>query len=159
TPIAVMPLGYPSPVHALEAALLVHALALHARGRYAAALVPAVVAVFVKPALGYPYAAGLALLALAHPPAPRTGRWRAGALLPAAALHLGFVALRFGNEQSWVYYSFLPVLGACGTVGRWEAAGAGRPWVRWVLLTAALGSWVGFAAHGTALWKERGRWP
>ena len=63
--------------------------------------------------------------------------WRnpaAVAILTCAALHVVFVCLLFGNELSWLYYSFLPVLGVCGVVGRW-AATAGEPG------TATTGFW------------------
>jgi hypothetical protein len=78
----VMPRGFPSPAHALEAALLTHALACHAAGRPGRALTLVTVAVFVKPSLGYVY--GLILLALVVSGWPGgQSRWRR--LIPAAA--------------------------------------------------------------------------
>jgi hypothetical protein len=78
TPIAVMPRGFPSPAHALEAALLANALADHAAGRLGRALALCTVAVFVKPSLGYVY--GLILLVrILTGAAPR---WRR--IVPAA---------------------------------------------------------------------------
>ncbi len=101
-PVAVMPLAYPTPLHAIEAALLVHALASQARGRLATALVFATLAVFVKPALGY--FQGLALLLLlitGRGGAPATWRERGSVMLPAAlvgmALAMAF-AIWFGIE-------------------------------------------------------------
>src|SRR5439155_26645472 len=64
-PFAVMPLPYPTPMHAVEPALLVNALAFQAAGNPAAALVLATVAVFVKPGLGLVYGLVLGLLVLA----------------------------------------------------------------------------------------------
>lgn len=61
-PMAVMPLPYPTPLHAIEAALLINALAFQVRGRYGAALVLATLAVFVKPGLAYFH--GLLLVSL-----------------------------------------------------------------------------------------------
>ena len=61
-PVALMPLPYPTPLHAIEAALLVNALAFQARGRLAAALVLATVAVFIKPGLAYFHGLALVLL-------------------------------------------------------------------------------------------------
>lgn len=256
-PIAVMPLRYTSPIHAVDAAILVHALSFQARGNLAAALVLAVTGVFVKSALVSVYAAGLVLLILFGPrptlvglrqrvrdlvpaaavgvliagllavrfgwePLLRTmfpvagaktyegenfgfffgigrrfwlptpfnpayyifgpaGFWllasivmlagvpgllrdrrdpRAAALLACAGLHVVFIALLFGNEFSWLYYSFLPVLGACGVVGRWSEASGNRQGagpLMPALLVFALGSWVGFGMHGLALWREHVR--
>jgi hypothetical protein len=78
-----IPRGFPSPAHALEAALLMSAIADHASGWPGRALMLVVVAVFVKPALGYVY--GLILLALILSGWPgEASRWRR--LLPAAGV-------------------------------------------------------------------------
>lgn len=219
-PFAVMPLAYPTPLHAIEAALLVHALASQAAGRLAAALVFATLAVYIKPALGYFHGLALVLLVLTGrggAPAAwrdrrltfipaaivavalavifaawfgvgplvttqfpvralqnygdenfgfffgsgrafwepagnpvtryllfpvgfwllasvwlvvgavrRVGKLRdpvAASVVTAAALHVVFVALLFGNEWSWLYYSALLVCGFCATVGKNEGAG------------------------------------
>ncbi|MFO0797872.1 MAG: hypothetical protein U0804_10360 [Gemmataceae bacterium] len=246
-PVAVMPLRYTSPTHALDAALLAHALAWQARGNLRSAFAAAVAGVFVKSALVSVYATGLLLLILIGPrPAPTTLRARLRELIPGAvlgfavlallvgwfgaapvlktlfpvagaktyegegfgffggigrrfwlpeqpsllyylfgpagfwllasavglagvpglvrdrrdpralavltcvALHVAFVCLLFGNELSWLYYSFLPVLAACGVVGR----GAPR-WLVVGLPVVAVCGWVGFAFHGSALWRDR----
>lgn len=96
-PIAVMPLGYPSPAHALEAALLSLALGLQAGGRPAVSLVLCVLAVFVKPALGFVYGPLLVGVILTAP-----GSWsaRLGRLLPAAITTVvvaGLLAAVFGG--------------------------------------------------------------
>jgi len=246
-PVAVMPLRYTSPTHALDAVLLAHALAWQARGNHRAAFATAVAGVFVKSALASVYATGLLALILFGPRlVPANGRsrlrelipgavlgsvvgalltawfgvgpvletlfpvagaktyegegfgffggigrrfWRpespslmyylfgpagfwllasavalagvpgllrdrrdprAAAVLACAALHVAFVCLLFGNELSWMYYSFLPVLAAAGVVGRgvprWLAAG---------LPVVAVCGWVGFGFHGAALWRDR----
>ena len=213
-PFAVMPLAYPTPLHAIEAALLVHALASQAAGRLAAALVFATLAVYIKPALGYFHGLALVLLVLTGrggAPDSWRERWRtfipaavvavtlavifaawfgigpllttqfpframrnygdenfgfffgtgrafwepvgnqirryllnpvgfwliasgylivgavrrvgrlrdplAASVVTAAVLHVVFVALLFGNEWSWLYYSALLVCGFCTTVG------------------------------------------
>jgi hypothetical protein len=79
--LSTIPRGFPSPAHALEAALLVNAIAEHAAGRLGCSLALVVIAAFVKPALAYVY--GLILLVLI------LSRWQGGAsrwrrLLPAA---------------------------------------------------------------------------
>jgi hypothetical protein len=251
-PVAVMPLRYTSPTHALDAALLAHALAWHARGQLRAAFAAAVVGVFVKSALVSVYATGLLALILFGPrcapvswrtrlrelipgavlgsliaavlvswfgvepvlktlfplagaktyegerygfffgigrrfwlpdnPSPvyylfgPAGFWllasvvglagvpglvrdrripRATAVLACVGLHAAFVCLLFGNELSWLYYSFLPVLGAAGVVGRWVAAGVAPRWLVVGLPLLAVCGWVGFAVHGASLWKDR----
>ena len=247
-PVAVMPLRYTTPTQALDAVLIVHALAFQARGKVRAAFAVAVAGVFVKSALASVYAAGLLGLILFAPrPAPLRQRLRdlipgaAGGLviggmlaawfgwgpllktlypvagmktyaggqfgfffgggrgfwlresfdpayylfgpagfwllataatlaavpglararrdpravvtLTVAALHAVFVCFLFGNDQSWAYYSFLPVLGACAAVARWDAAGACPRWLRFGLPAVAVCGWVGFAVHGTVLWR------
>lgn len=248
-PVAVMPLRYTSPTHALDAVLLAHALAWQARGNRRAAFATAVAGVFVKSALVSVYATGLLALILFGPrsvptngrtrlrelipgavlglvvggslaawfgvePVLRTlfpvagaktyegegfgffggigrrfwlpespsvmyylfgpaGFWllasavglagvpglvrdrrdpRAAAVLTCVALHLAFVCLLFGNELSWLYYSFLPVLAAAGVVGR----GVPR-WLAVGLPVVAVCGWVGFGFHGAALWRDRVR--
>ena len=69
--------GFPSPAHAIEAALLMTALAEHAAGRLHRALLLTVLAVFFKPSLGYVYGLLLVGLILREP-----DRWKK--LLPAA---------------------------------------------------------------------------
>lgn len=81
----VMPVFYPSPAHAVEAALLANALAFHAGGRPGRALVLVTLAVFVKPSLGYFYGLILLLLILGGWP-DGTRRWRR--LVPATAVGL-----------------------------------------------------------------------
>ncbi|HXD89329.1 MAG TPA: hypothetical protein VN641_22745 [Urbifossiella sp.] len=84
-PVAIMPLPYPTAIHAIEAALLVNALASQASGRYAAALAFATAAVFVKPGLGYVH--GLILVVLILRGYERPGwRGRLRAFVPAASL-------------------------------------------------------------------------
>jgi hypothetical protein len=95
---AVMTRGFPSPAHALEAALVTNALADHASGRPGRALVLATVTVFVKPSLGYIYGLILLLLILSGWPDGRN-RWRP--LLPAAitgTLLAALLASVFGGE-------------------------------------------------------------
>ncbi len=247
-PVAVMPLRYTSPTHALDAVILAHALAWQARGNYRAAFAAAVAGVFVKSALASVYATGLLALVLFGPrsiptswrarlcelipgaavglaalalltawfgvePVVKTlfpvagaktyegegfgffggigrrfwlpdspsltyylfgpaGFWllasavglagvpglvrdrrdpRAAAVLACVALHVAFVGLLFGNELSWLYYSFLPVMAAAGGVGR---GGAPR-WLVVGLPVVAVCGWVGFAFHGAALWRDR----
>ena len=75
-----IPRGFPSPAHALEAALLMCALADHAAGRLGRALALVVVAVFVKPSLGYVYGLILLVLILTGWPGGAS-RWKR--LLPA----------------------------------------------------------------------------
>lgn len=85
-----IPRGFPSPAHALEAALLMNAIADHAAGRLNRSLALVVVAVFVKPSLGYVY--GLILLALILIGWPGgASRWRR--LLPAAGIGAALVLL------------------------------------------------------------------
>jgi hypothetical protein len=88
-------------VHALEPALLVHALAFQARGKRSAALALATADVLVKPSMAYLYGA-LLLVAIALDPAART-RWRQ-VLAPAAATGAG-LALMLG-----LLYGFRPLL-------------------------------------------------
>lgn len=96
-PIAVMPLGFPSPAHALEAALLALALGSQAVGRPAVSLVLCVLAVFVKPALGFVYGPILVAVILTAP-----GSWalRFRNLIPAAVTAVvvaGSLAAVFGT--------------------------------------------------------------
>ena len=99
-PVAVMPLQYPTPIHAIEVALLMNALAFQARGKLSAALTLATVAAFVKPGLAYVYGLSLIVLILTG----RSGvgpRWRdrAAPLLVAAAVGLAIaipLAVWFG---------------------------------------------------------------
>jgi hypothetical protein len=74
---------YPSPAHALEAALLANALAFHVGRRPGWALALVTAAVFVKPSLGYVYGLYLLVLVLAGWP-DGAGRWRR--LLPAVGV-------------------------------------------------------------------------
>jgi hypothetical protein len=82
-PVAVMPLQYPTPLHAIEAALLVNALAFQARGRLSTALALVTVAVFIKPGLAYFHGLALVLLILGT---SATWRGRLRAMLPAAVV-------------------------------------------------------------------------
>ncbi len=250
-PVAIMPMRYTSPTHAIDAALLVHALAFQARGNRRAAFVLVVIGVLVKSALASVYATGLLGLILLGPRQEPTG-WRqrarelipgavvglvltgllmvrfgwgpvvctlfpiagaktyagerfgfffgigrqfwlrtpfdpvyylfgpagfwllasavmltgvpqliqarrdprAQAILTVAALHLAFVFFLFGHDLSWLYYSFLPVLGACGVVGQWEAAGTCPRWLRVGLPVIVVCGCVGFAVHGWTIWKD-----
>src|SRR5262249_57351610 len=52
-PVALMPLPYPTPLHAIEAALLVNALAFQARGRLAAAPALVTAAGVINPGAAY----------------------------------------------------------------------------------------------------------
>jgi len=92
--LVTIPRGFPSPAHALEAAFLMNALADHAAGRLGRALALVVLAVFVKPSLGYVYGLMLVVLILTGWPSGAS-RWRR--LLPAtgvgAILTLGLTAL------------------------------------------------------------------
>jgi hypothetical protein len=84
TPWLVMPY-YLNQAHAMEAALLVWALALHARGRLGAALAVLTVCLFVKPSMAYVYGLWLVVRLLMAAWGERRS-WRAAArgLLPAA---------------------------------------------------------------------------
>jgi hypothetical protein len=75
-------------VHALEPALLVHALAFQARGRRSAALALATAGLFVKPSMPYLY--GLVLV-VAVVLTERGRAWRS--LVPAALTGLGLAAV------------------------------------------------------------------
>lgn len=247
-PVAAMPLRYPSPTHALDAALLVHALAWQARGNTRAAFATAVAGVFVKSALASVYAVGLVAAVLFAPRSTPTswqtrtrelipgaavgcavavslaawlglgplletvfpvaggktyggerfgfvfgvgrrfwlpdepsaayylfgpaGFWlaasavalagvptlwrnrrdpRSAAVLTAVGLHVAFVAVLFGHELSWLYYSFLPVLAAAAVADRMPRL------VKLGLPALAVCGWVGFAGYGAALWRDRVR--
>lgn len=92
----VMPIFYPSPAHAVEAALLAHAIAFHAGGRPGRALALVTVAVFVKPSLAYVYGLILLVLILAGWP---TGTGRLKRLIPATVAGvaiLGTLIATFG---------------------------------------------------------------
>jgi hypothetical protein len=95
-PVAVMPLQYPTPLHAIEAALLVNALAFQARGRYAVALALVTVAVFIKPGLAYFHGLAVVLLVLGGY-GPTAWRDRLRAIVPAAVV-LGVVG---GGLAAW----------------------------------------------------------
>jgi hypothetical protein len=73
-PYTVYP-SYPSLAHGLEAVLLVHMLAEHARGRPATALALATACLFVKPSMAYIAGAILGVLALAELIARRPPSW------------------------------------------------------------------------------------
>ena len=112
-PTAVMPLPYPTPVHAVEAALLVNALASQAGGRFAAALVMVTLAVLVKPGLGAVY--GLVLVALVLGGCAGGGSWRARLKLFApAAVVGGGIAVALGLWFGWgpLAETLLPVRAA-----------------------------------------------
>lgn len=99
-PLAVMPAFFPSTAHALEAALLMNALASQAGGRNDRALLLTVLAVLVKPALGYVYGLLLVIHILAAP----GSRSRLAQLLPAAVVGVVLVAAlvaKFGWEPVW----------------------------------------------------------
>lgn len=66
-PIAIMPLSFPSPTHALEEAFLALALGFHARGRLTWALPLVVAAIFIKPSLAGIYALLLIASILTRP--------------------------------------------------------------------------------------------
>lgn len=89
-PMIVIPRGFPSPAHALEAALLMLALAEHAKGRLDRSLVLAVLAVLAKPSLGYFYGLLLVVSILTGWPGGAS-RWRR--LCPAAAVAAGMLGL------------------------------------------------------------------
>lgn len=98
-PVAVMPLQYPTPLHAIEAALLVNALALQVRGRYAAALALVTVAVFIKPGLAYFHGLAIVLLIL-RGVGPTSWKERLRSMIPAAVVLVVIatgLALRFGT--------------------------------------------------------------
>jgi len=91
-PLAIIPWFFPTPAHALEAALLANAIALQARGRNAAALVLVTTCLFVKPALAAVYGpilVGLILFA----PGQHSWRSRFMKLLPAIATGIAIVVL------------------------------------------------------------------
>lgn len=90
-PLVVIPSLLPSPVHAMESAILIHALAEQARGRLGRALLLATVGVLVKPALGYVFGFILLAQCLLTPTADGSGRWRR--LVPAAVAGGGILAL------------------------------------------------------------------
>lgn len=89
-PMVVIPSLLPSPVHAMESAILIHALAEQARGRLGRALLLATVGVTVKPALGYVFGFVLLVQCLLTPTADGSGRWRR--LVPAAVVGAGILA-------------------------------------------------------------------
>ena len=92
--LSAIPRGFPSPAHALEAALLMTALAEHAAGRLHRSLALVTLAAFVKPSLGYVYGVILIGLILSE-----ASRWKR--LLPAAfigAALLVALTVRFGWE-------------------------------------------------------------
>src|SRR5262249_35699348 len=71
----VMPIFYPSPAHAVEAALLANALAFQVSRKPGWALTLVTIAVFFKPSLAYFYGLLLLVLILAGWP-DGTRRWR-----------------------------------------------------------------------------------
>lgn len=87
--LVAIPRGFPSPSHALEAALLMNAIAEHAAGRLHRALLLALLAVLFKPSLGYVYGLYLVIAILRHPQ-PGLPRWRG--LVPAAIAGVALVA-------------------------------------------------------------------
>lgn len=105
-PFSAQPNLYPSPAHAIEAALLANALGFHAARRPGWALALVTAAVFVKPSLGYVYGLILLVLVLAGWPGGRN-RW--AALAPAIGVGVTLLALLtavFGWEA--VYRTQLP---------------------------------------------------
>jgi len=92
--LGTIPRGFPSTAHALEAALLMTAIAEQVSGRSHRSLALVVLAVFCKPSLGYVYGAVLLALLLRE-----SDRWKklAPAAILGAILVLG-LALRFGWE-------------------------------------------------------------
>jgi hypothetical protein len=92
--LAAIPRGFPSPAHALEAALLMLALSEQAAGRLDRALLLTVLAVFIKPSLGYVLGLILVAMILRQP-----NRWKL--LRPAAfvgAVIAAILAYRFSPE-------------------------------------------------------------
>jgi len=91
------PSTYPSPAHAIEPAILLFAVAAQASGRLGVALALAVLAVFVKPGMGYLLGAALVAESLATASAgPRWRRFVPAAVL-GAALSVALIAA-FGWE-------------------------------------------------------------
>ena len=86
-----------------------------------------------------PWIAYTVVLVLAALIAPRSvpagfgsGEWNdptAEVILTCAVLHLSFIFFFFGNELSWIYYFYVPVLGL---------AAAARLGIRWEILVACL---------------------
>lgn len=167
-PLLAVVTEFPSPTHAVEAALLAHALAEQARGRPGRALALATVAVTVKPALGYVFGFVLVVQILTTP-AP-DGRSRLRRLLPAvavAAVVLSGLTLAFGVG---------PVLATQMTAGAREEyrdlacgffTGTGRPFWEPALngdwryaVTSPFGVWCGctlllLVAGTAAVWRWR----
>lgn len=149
-PLVVCTALIPSPTHASEAALLLHALAEQGRGRLGRSLALATAAVLVKPALGYVF--GLVVVVeIFTTSASGRGRWTR--LLPAvgvAAVGLPLLAASFGVGP--LLRTLWPGSGGklyaelnCGFffgVGRefWWPPAAGNP-LRFYLTTPA-GSWL-----------------
>ncbi len=158
-----IPRGFPSPAHALEAALLMNAIADHAAGRLSRALVLVVIAVFVKPSLGYVY--GLILLALILSGWPGgESRWRR--LLPATGIGVAMlVALIAVFGWNAVVHTQIPVGGmkVYGDGGVGFFFGAGRlfwlpekPYFRYYWESVA-GIWLSSSVVllGSAIWLLR----
>jgi len=97
-PLAIMPSFYSTPVHALEHALLINALAYQAKGRLPISLALATVALFVKPALAAVYGLillGFILFGRRDPEVKILRRLRD--LIPAAVTGLGVTCMLVAN--------------------------------------------------------------
>lgn len=123
----VIPRGFPSAAHALEAAFLMSALAAHSRGRLDRALALCVLAVMTKASLGYFYGLILVLLVLAGWPAG-SSRWKRFVLPAITAALLGsFLAGMFGTEPLLRTLFPLDGLKVYSDEGVGFLFGAGRP--------------------------------
>ncbi len=145
-PLAVMPVVFPSPTHGLEAALLINALALQARGRYSFALALVTACVFVKPSMALVYGAILTALILFE---SSRSKWRS--FLPAILTALstaGMLAAVFGTAA--LVKSLSPADGmkvyADEHYGFFFGVGRGfwlvEPFTLWHYLLTPVGFWL-----------------
>ena len=89
-----------------------------------------------------------ALLQLRATDTDETSKRRGEVIVTCAILHLAFLTLFFGNQWSWIYYSYLPVIGCATAVN----LGAVQRRVGLGLCAIAILSWT-----STAYWAQR-RW-
>lgn len=149
TPLLLPLIDIPSPTHALEAALLTHALAEQSRGKPGRALALAAVAVTVKPALGYIY--GLVLVVQIVATADPAGWHRLRRLLPAVVVGVATLAglvAAFGLEAVWRTQLPGAARAEYDDLGCGFFAELGRPF--W--LPAYLGNWEYVAESPFGVW-------
>jgi hypothetical protein len=91
---------------------------------------------------------GAALLQLRTTDTDEASARRGEVILTCAILHLAFLTVFFGNQWSWIYYSYLPVIGCAIAVN----TGPVRRRVGLALSAIAILSWT-----STAYWAQR-RW-